>query len=93
MIKYIVKETSKATADNEGFTGNTLIAYHGKDSKTLGFDGDHCDATHLRKGLDLNMVKWYGYNRRCDAERNLTFRSACDGKYWKSTAEIIEVAV
>lgn len=89
MVKYIVKLTSVATPENESFAGETCVYYYGKGGITLGVEGDH--AVWSKMPLWEGGIRLHGYDRLCDAKRNWSYKNPENTKYWKSTAEIMEV--
>lgn len=95
MKKYIVKEDSVATAENKNFAGETQIAYFGKEDTCLGAEGTHIDryCPTSQTGLNMYMVKEYGYDTEAQARRNWTYRNPENSKWWKSTVSIIAVEV
>ena len=90
MTKYIVKETSVATPENPSFAGETSIYWHGKGNQVIGIEGDH--ARHPTTPSKYFICE-YGYDRLCDAKRNWSYKNPENSKYWRSTAEIVEVKV
>lgn len=89
MTKYLVKETSVATASNPNFAGDISIGYFGKADHMLAREGTHCEYDNF------NHIEWcieeYGYNRVSDAKRSYTYKHPENTAFWTSTVEIIEV--
>lgn len=93
MKRYIVKTTTVGIHPN--FAGEVAINYFGKGEKHLGCEGSHYEMHPqylMHRGLDLDLVEYYGYSRRELAMRNWSFKNPNE-KYWKGTAEIIEVTI
>lgn len=86
MVKYIIKITSVATPENPSFAGKTCTYFYGKGGVTLGADDEW-----NKMPLWENGVRLHGYDRLCDAKRNWSYKNPENTKYWKSTAEIMEV--
>lgn len=97
MKKYLVKETSVATLDNENFCGETQIYYTGKGDKVVGYEGtdDFWSWCHIAdfKSIPKRLIEEYAYSRKCDAKRAYSYRNPENTKYWKSFSEIVEVEI
>ena len=89
MRKYIVKETSKATTENQNFAGETLTYYFGKGGMAIAREGTHLPYDNFDR--TEYMLAEYGYNRKCDAVRSYAYKHPENSKFWASTVEIIEV--
>ena len=93
MTKYIIKVTTVCTHPN--FAGEVAINYYGRNDESLGCEGSHYEKhqfSRMHIGLDRDLVREYGYSRRELATRNWSFKNPNE-KYWKGTAEIMEVEV
>lgn len=90
MKRYLVKETSVATENNKNFRGQTQVNYYGKGDRSIA-------AIYIQEPSMVSnrnyLVREYGYKRKCDAERNWTYKNPLNSEYWKSTVEIIEIEV
>lgn len=93
MTKYIVKVTSVATPENPTFAGESNTYYYGRGGEVLCVEGDHAKRTHNERPMWDWGVRKYGYDRLCDAKRNWSYKNPENSKYWRSTAEIVEVEV
>ena len=89
MTKYLVKVTSRATWDNPSFAGQTQVAFIGKGENICGLCGSHAVATHTERALYEGMIREYGYDRKCDAQRNYSYRHTDREMYWDVNAEIV----
>lgn len=87
MTKYIVKVVYVATDDNPSFKGETSVEYVGKNDTQILVDSMNIPSSYY--------VKNYGYNRKCDAMRNYTFKHCQDfcHKWFVKSKAIIEVEV
>ena len=88
---YLVKVTSIATSENPNFAGQESITYHGIGDRTIAHIGSHAEAIHEVSELNQYMIETFGYLRECDAKRNWSYKNPENSKYWKSTAEIVDV--
>ena len=79
-MRYLVKVTYKAKANNPSFAGKTEVWYCGKDGHSI----DNVPS--------LWFISEYGYTRRCDAMKNFHFKFSDDELFWKKNVEIIEIA-
>lgn len=93
MKLYVVRIESVATKDNPNFAGQEVTSYFGKRDTMLAAQGSHAEACHYAKPLTSWWVKEYGYKRRCDAERNWSYRNPENTKYWTSTATIEAIEI
>ena len=93
MKRYIIKETSVATPENQNFAGQTAIYYIGKGGSWLGKEGSYAEASHSVEPLKDWLLEEYGYSRKCDAARNWSYKNPENTKWWSSTAEILEFEV
>ena len=91
MTKYLVKLTSVATSDNPTFAGQRQVALIGKGERICGLCGSHAVATHTAKACNYYEVEKYGYDRKCDAQRNYLYRHTDIEKYWDVNAEIVRI--
>ena len=89
MKKYIIKSVCTATAENKNFAGEVHTYWHGKEDTLLGADA----GTSLQIKLYDHMIGWYGYSRKCDAERNWSYRNPQNDKNWTTEVEIVEVEI
>ena len=93
MKRYLVCIKSKATDDNPSFAGQEHETYYGKRCCLVASYGSHAEATHMVQPLNNWWIKEYGYTRKCDAARNWCYRNPDNGRYWTSTASIVEVEI
>lgn len=93
MIRYLVREESKATADNPNFAGQEMTAYYGKKGIPLARYGSHAKAMHGEMDFDNWMIAEYGYKRKCDAKRSWVYKNPENSKYWASNTTIIEAVI
>ena len=91
MTYYIVRVISKATQNNPNFAGRTSIAYYGKDQQLLGMEGTVHDYLNDSIKIAPNMIKLYGYKRKCDAARSYVYNNCCSTQYWTKQVDIVEV--
>ena len=91
MTKYLVKTVSRATWDNPSFAGQTQVAFIGKGGRLCGLCGSHAVATHTAKACNYYEVERYGYDRKCDAQRNYSYRHTDREMYWDVNAEIVRI--
>ena len=89
MVKYLVKETSIATASNPSFAGDVSIHYFGKGGYMVAKEGTHLEYDNYNR-IEYCIDK-YGYSRVCDAKRSYAYKHPENTEYWTSTVEIVAV--
>ena len=89
--RYLVKETSVATAENKNFAGEIHVYTFGKGEEMISASGHKRDWENFDR--TIYMAKEYGYKRECGAKRSYIYKNPENSKSWKATVEIIEVEV
>lgn len=89
MKMYLVKEVSRATAENLSFAGETSTVSFGKGQKQIKREGNHLPENNF--DLTSYMVKDYGYRRRGDAKRSWVYRNPENSRFWASKVEIVAI--
>lgn len=84
MSKFVFVVTLKAADNNENFRGESRMYAYGKST-----------SYEPKNEEELNwFVKTYGYNRKCDAVRQMNWhKNNLEEKYWNKEYKLVEVAL
>lgn len=83
-MKYIIKITFTAKANNPNFAGQTLVWYGGKGNASD--IGKETDTPECLK----NWAMWNGWNKKHHATKKANIEKSLKEPYWEKVVEILE---